>query len=138
MMIEKLLAALAPAQRQAVEATLEDDDVAGIVVWRTRAGSHVVQAFDASTDTKTDLSAPPERGAVRVGWWAKALPADEIEGRTRKAAAWWAEHPEASGRDAAEKFGVSPSAVYKFAADRASKPICPTCGQVIRKGFGGN
>lgn len=134
-MIERLLAVLTSGQRAAAEKALEDPSVAGIVVWRRPDLTYVLQAFDDDTDTGRDLSDPPEPGCVRIGWWAKEVPEEQMDFRTRRAAEWWEKNPSASGREAAAKFGVSPSAVYKFAADRKKKPICPACGQVVRAGF---
>jgi hypothetical protein len=133
-MLDKLLNVLPPGQRARTASALEEDGVAGLVIWK--AGDRlIVQIFDAETKVPDELDVPPVEGAKRVGWWSKAAPEAEEEFRTRRAYEWWEAHPDASGRDAGAKFNVSPSAVYKFAASRKRKPICPTCGQVVKAGF---
>ena len=134
-MLEKLLAMLPPGQREATEAALEDNEVRGIVVWVTKGGDFIPQAFDAQTRLPDDLTQPPVTGARRVGWWSKEPPEEELLSRTRRAYEWWQANPGHSGRDAAVRFGVSPSAVYRFAETRRTKPICPACGQVVKPGF---
>lgn len=134
-MLDQLLAVLPEAQQGRVAAALEDDEAFGLVVWKGADGRFIVQVFDADTKIPDDLEVPPAPGARRVGWWSKRAPEAEIEFRTRRAWEWWQANPDRSGREAAAKFNVSPSAVYRFAADRRNKPVCPTCGQVVKAGF---
>ena len=119
---DALLERFDPEDQGKIEASLQRPDIEGLVL--SKAGRlYTVLAFGPASVYKT-LRDAWTHAVKPLGYYIKGT----YSSTTQEAVMWLRQNPDASIREAARKFNLSPSAV-----SRAMRtPRCACCGQPLR------